>query len=177
MDRGRAISIVGRTAHEGLKLMNVLCVSDGSDDGYETVETLAGMLDRQHVGKVKVVIVTFPQHESPLWEKAYDLWLGADDLHRAMSIVAQKQLDRFNAVFEPHATSVESEIMAGEPVDEVLQSSKAFGADLILCGITGDERAHVVHRTAAEVVSKSPVPVVIAYGRAGAHDGRSLTNG
>jgi nucleotide-binding universal stress UspA family protein len=152
--------------------MNVLCVSDGSDDGYETVKTLAGILDRQQVGRVKIAIVTFPQHESPLWQKAYDLWLGADDLHRAMSIAAQRQLDRFKALFEPHAASVETEIMAGDPVNEVLQSSKAFGADLILCGITSDERAHAVRQASSEIVSKSPIPVVIAYGRAGVRDAK-----
>lgn len=152
--------------------MNVLCVSDGSDDGYETVKIPAGLLDWQRVGKVKIVLATFPQHESPLWEKAYDLWLGADDLHRAMSIAAQQQLDRFKAVFEPHTASIETEIMAGDPIPDLLQSSKLFGADLILLGLTSGEHAHAVHRVAFEFVSKSPVPVVIACGRAEAHDAK-----
>lgn len=145
--------------------MNVLCVSDGSDDGYETAKTLVELFDRQLVAKIKIVIVTFPEHESPLWDKAQDLWLAEDDLHHAMGIVAQRQVERLKIAFEPHAELVESEIAAGAPADEVLKSAESLGAGLILLGITSNDHVREVHRTASEIVSKSPIPVVVAYGR------------
>lgn len=149
--------------------MNVLCVSDGSDDGYETAKVLAGLFDRQLIGKVKIVMVTFPEHKSPLWDKAYNLWLAEDDLHHAMGVAAQQQVARLKAAFERHAELVESEIAAGDPVDEVLKSAESLGAGLILLGITSNDRRREVHRISSQIVSKSPIPVVVAYGRAKAH--------
>ena len=145
--------------------MNVLCGSDGSDDGYETAKTLVELFDRQLVAKIKIVIVTFPEHESPLWDKAQDLWLAEDDLHQAMGIAAQRQVERLKIAFEPHAELVESEITAGAPADEVLKSAESLGAGLILLGITSNNHVREVHRIASEIVSKSPIPVVVAYGR------------
>lgn len=154
---------------ERIAYMNVLFVSDGSDDGCQTVETLAGMLDRQAVSKIKIVIVTFPERESPLWDKAYHLWLAEDDLHQAMGIVAQQQLDRLKTVFEPHAELIESAITVGDPVQEVLESEKSLGADLVLLAITSNDHRGEVYRISSEIVSKSPTPVVVAYGRPEPH--------
>lgn len=151
--------------------MNVLCVSDGSDDGCETAKALAGLFDRHLVGKVKIPIVTFPEHESPLWDKAYDLWLAEDDLHQAVGVAAQRQADRLKSAFEPHAELVESEITAGDPVQEVLKSAESLTAGLIVLGITSNDRRREVHRISTEIVSASPTPVVVAYGRTEAHAG------
>ena len=149
--------------------MNVLCVSDGSDDGYDTVKVLAGAFGRKLVGKIKIVVVTWPERESPLWDKAAELWLAADDLHDAMGIVTQRQLDRLKSAFESHAELIESEITVGDPVHEVLKSAKSIKADLVLLGITSNDHQRKVHQISSEIVSKSPIPVVIAYGRAKAH--------
>ncbi len=151
--------------------MNVLCVSDGSDDGYETAKLLAGLFDRRLVDKIRIIVVTFPAHESPLWDKADNRWLAEDDLHQAMSIVAQEQLERFKTAFEAHAESVESEITAGDPVHRVLESAESLGAGLILLGITSNDDRREVHRISSKIVSKSPIPVVVAYGRAEVNSG------
>lgn len=149
--------------------MNVLCGTDGSDEGYETVKVLAGLFGRGLISKIKIIVVTFPAHESPLWEKASELWLEAGDLHRAMAEEAEAHVERLKSILEPHADAIESEIITGDPVQEVLQSADSLRADLVLLGITSDHRWQSVQRSCWEIVSKSTAPVVIAYGRAQYH--------
>lgn len=144
--------------------MNILCVSDGSDDGYQAAELVARIIDPRVVDRIRILMVTWPQRRSPLWKKAYELWAAEDDLHQAMEVTVQRELDRFSRSFRDHAGAIETARTSGQPVSQVLKSAKDFGADLILVAITGDAQAHGVRRTSSEIVAKSPVPVVIAYG-------------
>lgn len=145
--------------------MNILCVSDGSDDGYQTADLLASIIDRRVVDKIKILMVTWPQRQGALWSKAYGLWPGEHDLHQAMQVAVDRELERFRAAFHDHAGSIETASAAGDPVSEILENAKFIGADLILVAITGGSGAEEARRLSYEVIAKSPTPVVIAYGR------------
>lgn len=145
--------------------MNILCVSDGSDGGYKTVDLLARIIDRRMVDKIKIVLVTWPQRQGALWNKAYGLWPAKHDLHQAMQITVDRELERFRAAFRDHAGSIETASAAGEPISEILKNAKLVEADLIFVAITGDSEAEQARRLSYELIAKSPTPVVIAYGR------------
>jgi Universal stress protein family len=144
--------------------MNVLCATDASDEGYRAVEALVGIIGSNQLGRVKIVAVTWPQRESSIWQKAYDQWAEKDDLHEAMAATVTKVLARYEQLFRGHADAIETQERTGDPVVEVLESAKSLDAQLILVALTGDPAAHVAHKAAAEIVYKSPIPVIIAYG-------------
>ena len=104
--------------------MNILCVSDGSDGGYKTADLLARIIDRRMVDKIKIVLVTWPQRQGALWNKAYGLWPGEHDLHQAMQVAVDRELERFRTAFHGHAGSIETASAAGEPISEILKNAK-----------------------------------------------------
>ena len=144
--------------------MNILCVSDGSDSGYQTVSLLARIFDPRQVSKIQVLLVAWPQRDSPLWEKAGDLWHAVtDDLHEAARVVVTRELERFRSAFEAHADLTETAVTNGDPVGKVVEYANIINADLILLAITGDSVA--VQKVSREIVATSPIPVLVAHGR------------
>ena len=141
--------------------MTILCVGDGSDDGYEMASLFARIIDPRRVNKIHILLITWPPRNSPLWQKASSKWLEIDDLHEAMEAVTKRELERLRSTFEGHAESIETTSTDGEPVGVVIEQANLINADLILIAIAGE--ADVVH-TAREVFAKSPVPVLVARG-------------
>ena len=144
--------------------MNILCVSDGSDVGYESANLVAKIIDPKQVGKIAIILIAWPPHKSALWSKAQDEWLDADDLHEAMEIVVERELERYRSAFAGHAESIEGSSTDGDPVAQIIENADRIDADLILMAITDDGETGVA-QTASELVLKSSVQVLVARGR------------
>jgi hypothetical protein len=152
--------------------VNVLFMSDGSDGGYKSTGTLAQIIERQAINKLRITLVEWPQlewpqHKSALWSKAYDLWLAEDDLHRAMEIAAEREFARFKALFQDRALSIEPKNADGDPIEQVLTNAGALDAGLILLAITGDLSEPEVRDISSEIIGRSQAPVIVAYGDRG----------
>ncbi len=146
-------------------MVNILCVSDGSDDGYMALEVLARIIDRRLVDEMGVLMVTWPEREAPLWDKAEELRPAVHDLHEAMELTVVRELRRFQTLLQEHAMTIRTINDAGDPIIKVLEHSALMNADLILLAITSSPEATAVRNVSSEIIAKSSVPVVVVYGR------------
>lgn len=144
--------------------MRVLCATDTSDDGYQALEVFARIIDRNAVDEIRIFVVTWPMRASKIWERAQDLWLAEHDLHQAMAVAVERELDRFKNMLNEHAKRVVPIQDAGEPIAKVLENAASMNADLILLVITSDPAATAVANAVSGVIARSPVPVVVVRG-------------
>jgi nucleotide-binding universal stress UspA family protein len=122
------------------------------------------LIDRNAIDEVRIIIVTRPTRASKIWERAEDLWLAEDDLHQAMEVAVERQLERFENVLHERAKRVVAISDVGEPSAKVLEHANSMNADLTLLVITSDPAATAVSNAAARIIAKSPVPVVVVHG-------------
>jgi nucleotide-binding universal stress UspA family protein len=146
--------------------MRILCATDTSDDGYRGLEIVARIIDPSAVEEIKILMVTWPVRESKIWDRAEALWLVEHDLHQAMEVAVERQLERFENVLHEHAKQVVAVSDAGEPSTTVLEHAASMNADLILLVITTDPSATAVSNAASRILAESPVPVVVVHGTA-----------
>jgi nucleotide-binding universal stress UspA family protein len=145
--------------------MNILCATDGSDDGFEAASVFAKIIDGQRVNTIRVVLVVWPQSGTPLWDKAYAAWSSeGDDSHQAFEAVIEREVGRFKDLFQGHAAFVETAGVNGDPVDTLLHNAQGLGAGLILLAVTNDCATGAVRRLCEDIVAQSPAPVVIVNG-------------
>jgi nucleotide-binding universal stress UspA family protein len=145
--------------------VKILCTTDTSDDGYRGLEVVARIIDRNAIDEIRILMVTWPERESKIWDRAEELWLAEDDLHQAMEVAVERELERFENVLHEHAKRVVAISDAGEPSAKVLEHAASMNADLILLVITSDPAATAVSNVASRIIAKSPVPVVVVHGR------------
>jgi len=140
--------------------VNILCVADGSDDGYESASLFARIVDPRQVSKITIILIAWPPRKSVIWSKANDAWLQEDDLHEAVEVVIERELERYRSAFAGHAESIEATSTDGDPVVRVIECAGEMHADMILLAITRDEPE--IEQSASEIVAKSPIPVFVA---------------
>lgn len=109
-------------------------------------------------------MITWPERESKIWERAGETWLVEDDLHQAMEVTVERELERFKSLLQDRAKHVVAMREAGEPSAKVLQEAASMNADLLVLAITSDPEAAGVRQTASRVIARSPVPVIIVQG-------------
>jgi nucleotide-binding universal stress UspA family protein len=144
--------------------VKILCAADTSDDGYRGLEVFARTIDRNAVDEIGILMVTWPAREATIWDRAQDLWLVEGDLHQAMEVTVERQMERFENVLRGHARQVVTITDAGEPSAKVLEHAASMQADLILLVATTDPAATAVSDAVSGVIAKSPVPVVVVHG-------------
>ncbi|MGH7683171.1 MAG: universal stress protein [Vulcanimicrobiaceae bacterium] len=144
--------------------MKILVLFDGSDDGLEGVRTAATML--QATGErheMTMALVGWPPRRSPIWERALSSHVVLDDLHRAMAEVAAAEFQRLRAILGPLG-SLEAQYLEGDPVTEITTCIDRLKPQLVLVGLTRGIDAESVAATAFNVVRRSKVPILLAYG-------------
>lgn len=146
--------------------MKILCTTDTSDDGYRGLEVVAKIIDPSVIDEIKILMVTWPVRESKIWDRAEALWLVEHDLHQAMQVAVERQLERFENLLRGCAKRIVAVSDAGEPSGTVLEHAASMNADLILLAITTDPSATAVSNVASRVLAKSRVPVVVVHGTA-----------
>lgn len=145
--------------------MNILCATDGSDDGYEAATTLAKIIDARLVCTIRVVLIVWPQRGTPLWDKAYEAWVSEDrDLQQSVERTIVREITRFENAFKEHAASVETAGVNGDPLDTLLHNAQDIDAGLIVLAVTNDDRVQPVRNLCEDIVARSRAPVVVAHG-------------
>jgi hypothetical protein len=144
--------------------MKLLVAFDGSDDGFDGLRRVAGMLGAAGESyEIALVMVGWPPHRSPLWDRALERRLLVDDLHRAMAEVAALEFRRLRALFEPLG-SILPEYAEGNPVAEIVELVALLEPDLLIAGITRGRGAKHVNATALAIIDQISVPAVLAFG-------------
>lgn len=140
--------------------------ADGSDDGMESAKLVARILDRTAVSCVAVVVVTWPERYSPLWDKAHERQFALDDLHAGMALAAAETVKQLRLELAEHAEKVEELITTGEPAQATLKAIDDVQADLAFLTVTsGPDRERITHWV-QEVTRRAPCPVVVIHGAA-----------
>jgi nucleotide-binding universal stress UspA family protein len=149
--------------------MNIVVASDGSDDAYAGLKLAAEVLfEKKPPHQITVTVIGWPPRLSPIWEKALSARAAFDDLHRAMALVADAELQRLRLIFE-HAGAVESYYGEGDPATEIAALVGRTKADLLVVGVTRSRHSDAVHSVVREALHHVACPVFVAHGPAPAH--------
>ncbi|MGH7716363.1 MAG: universal stress protein [Vulcanimicrobiaceae bacterium] len=138
--------------------------ADGSDDGTAAAKLVARILDPAAVCCVAVVVVTWPERNSPLWEKAHEVQFEVDDLHAAMAFAATETAKQLHLALATHADKIDELITTGDPAQATLKAIDDVKADLAFLTVSsGSHRERVTHWV-QEVTRRAPCPVVVIHG-------------
>lgn len=147
--------------------MNILCVSDASDDGYEAAAVAARVIDRKSVNAIRIVLVAWPQIGTALWDKVVTSWLleerSEDEPHQAVELTVQRELERFKAIFASHAAVIDTAGANGNPIEALLQNACQMDADLMLLAFTKSKSNQTAHQLTEEIIRRSPIVVLVAH--------------
>ena len=144
--------------------MTILVLFDGSDDGLEGLRTAANLLQTsgpRH--EITMALVGWPPRRSPIWERAISRQAVLDDLHRAMAEVAAAEFERLRPILSPLG-SLKTEYLEGDAATEILACVDRIKPQLVLIGLTRGVDAESVAATAFDVIRRSRVPTLLAYG-------------
>lgn len=147
-----------------MKGKRIVLFSDGSEDGFAAAKVLSHLFDPKTIDCVAVVAVTWPQRNSPLWDKALELQFQVDDLHAAMAIAAARCVTRLRAELAPHASTVEEIITEGDPGEATLKVIQEINADVAFLTVTSGPHRDPITRWVQEVTRRAPCPVVVIHG-------------
>ncbi|HMD02619.1 MAG TPA: universal stress protein [Candidatus Baltobacteraceae bacterium] len=144
--------------------MRILVVFDGSDDGLEGLRMVAPLLAQTGTKhEITLAIVAWPPRPSPIWDRAFEREVAADDLHRAMAEVGAIELERLRNVFSGSG-SLETAYLEGDPTDEILSLIASSRAELLIVGLTRGQHAHSVSERVLAMVQRSSLPAILAFG-------------
>jgi hypothetical protein len=147
-------------------MMHLFIAFDGSDDGFEALQTLLAHLDPAEQRRVSATVIMWPQRESPIWDKAFAHEVEVDDLHRAMAEVADIEITRVRRLFGEE-TLFRAIAADGEPVDVLVNLTRADPPGLMLAAVTGGRHRDVVQAVLDQMVERTRQPVIIARGAGG----------
>ena len=144
--------------------MRIIFFTDGSDDGLLAAKTVASLIDPSVVNTVTLVAVTWPERESPLWDRAHGLRLVAyDDLHYAVELAADQALKQLRSHLALHAGSIDEIVMVGEPAGRLLTLVTDQQPDLVFIAVTSGRRRTAVATWVVEVTKNASCPIVVIH--------------
>jgi len=133
----------------------ILAFTDFSDHGAVAVRR-AGQLAAQHDADLRVVHVVTPLTLSPLpaWLESDDARVRMADAEAALTALATQARSR-------HSVRVETQVLAGTLLDEILRESAA--ADLLVLGARGSGliRRALLGTTALRLLTKCDRPILV----------------
>jgi nucleotide-binding universal stress UspA family protein len=144
--------------------MRIIVYTDGSDDGLVAAQTVTSLIDPRVVKRITLIVVTWPERHSPLWDRAHDLQLSAHgDLHAAMAIAARQVIEQLRLHVAGHAETIDEIVAIGEPSEQLLSAIEKLKPAIVFVAMTSGHYRDAVEQRVTELTKQSPSPIVVMH--------------
>jgi len=154
---------VGRATEA--KHPRVVFFIDGSDDGLAAAKMAARLIDPMTATNVTLIAVTWPERQSPLWDKAHAFrLLPRDDLHAGVAIAANHVLKQLREELSRHTLLIDEITIMGEPAQAALKLICEIQPAVVFVTVTSGEHRENGAAWIAQVTEHSRCPIVVMHG-------------
>ncbi len=121
------------------------------------------MLRARAFSHVEVMMLVWPQRDTPMWRVILEQQVVAGDLHRAAADVSMAYGDRLRAAILPAAENVHVSIVDADTVPAVRRAVADLRPDLVFLVVGTYDPASGVAANLREIMHESAVPLWILH--------------
>ncbi len=120
-------------------MVHVLIATDGSEHADEAARFLRGLVNPQALERLTVLAVVRPLETEPFSLESEGVLSreGWDALNETVQRAAREAAARVAAALRDLAPHLDTYVRSGSPADEIVQTAREVGADLIVLGSRG----------------------------------------
>ena len=143
--------------------MRAICVWDGSSHALAALEQVVPLFRGQAFAYIEIMMLVWPQRDTPLWRDILEHQAASNDLHRSAAEVSTAYGERLRAAIQQTAEDVHVSIVDADTEPALRKAVVELRADLVFLVIGSTNPESQVARNLRAILHENSVPVWVLH--------------